>query len=53
MWPWLLLTSMASMPEHANCIRGPPCTTHDTSKYANSHVMHRACTLASVWMADH
>ena len=33
--------------------RGPPCTTHDTAKYANSHVMHCACTLASLWMADH
>ena len=53
MWPWPLLTFMASLPEHGTCDRGPPCTTHNTSKYANSHVMHCACTLASVWMADH
>ena len=43
MWPWPLLTSMASLPDHGAYDRGPPCTTHDTSTYANSHVMHALC----------
>ena len=53
MWPWPLRTSIASLPEHGTCDRGPLCTTHDTSKYAKSHVMHCACTPASLWIADH
>ena len=52
MWPWRLLTSMASLPEHGPCDRGSPCTTHDTLEYANSHVMHFASTPSSLWMAD-
>ena len=52
MWP-LPLLSMASLPELGTCDRGPPCTTHDTSKYAKSQVIHYACTLASLWMAAH
>ena len=52
MWPSPLLTSMAFMPEHGTCDRGSPCTTHGMSKYANGQVMHCACTLASLWMAD-
>ena len=50
MWPWPLLTGMASLAEHGTCDRGSPCKTHDASKYANSHVMHCACTPASLWM---
>ena len=36
MWPWPLLTSMASLPEHGTCDWGPPCTTHDTCQVASS-----------------
>ena len=45
MWPWPLLTSMASLPEHCTCDRGPPCTTHDTSKYAKG----MSCIVPAHW----
>ena len=53
MWPLPLLTSMVYLPVNGTCDRVPSCTTHVTSKYAKGYVIPRACTAASLWMADH